>query len=224
MTKPWLVRLATIILLTLFFLWLIRGLGLDRAGWVEGKPCATPCWMHITPGETTLLEARRLVRRGILSPLRRVHEVGNLLIVKDLEGNSITMTFSGEPAIIKSIEFAPAKPIPSRELLATFGEPTHVLAFALPSTTVECAAYAYNFLFVSYGLEVHWLGNGSCQNPVGVPIESYQFRWIRLFEPSIEGYRNSGANPAWADMLKPFDGRYDFEHYCVGPRCSDELR
>lgn len=222
MTKPRLVYIVAAILLTLFFLWLIRGLDLDRAGWVEGKPCAIPCWMHITPGETTLQEARHLLGGGILGLLRRAHEAGNLLIAKDLDGNSITLTFSGEPAIIRSIEFAPAKLIPSEELLATFGEPTHVLAFALRSTTVECTSYAYNFLFMSHGLEVHWQGNGNCQRPTGMSVESYQFRWVRLFEPSVEGYRNSGANTAWADMLKPFDGSYDFGHYCVGDRCSDD--
>ena len=222
-------RITLLLLLSLFLLlvlclWLFRDLGLDRAGWVEGKPCAVPCWMHITPGETTPNEARQMLQKGVFGRLRNVTRYGDdWLEAHDLEQNSVILVSGGDPPLIRKIGFRPADSITFQQVLANFGEPTHVVAFAFRSTMVESTAYAFNFIFMSHGLELHWSGNGDGVSPSDVSIESYEFDLVQFFEPSLEAYRNFRVNPAWVDMLRPFDGSYDFDHYCVGDRCSGDL-
>lgn len=201
-------------------LWLVRDLGLDRTGWIDGVPCAVPCWMQITPGQTSLSDARQTLERGTLGILRDVAQYGdNELIVRDLEGKTISIWAGGSPMLVRSIGFVPDGSITLQQVIDSFGEPTHVVAFAFPGTTVECTAYGFTLVFLDHGFELVWGETGNCIRPQNISAQSYEFDYVSFFEPSLEAYRAISSR-AWGNMLKPFDGTFDFEHYCVGEGCG----
>jgi hypothetical protein len=194
-----------------------------RQRWLNEIPCAPPCWEGVTPGVTTATEAEGILRVNtmftrldtLVSPLPGVNTgfINFRFIVVDDTGTTIEwggdMLFDSKSEsqyiyIIRNC-FPPTR---LSELIAAFGEPSHVNALYDDQRTPN--TWQLYVIWMSLGLQMRAAG----ETPYPVINENLEFFSAEYFQPGLEGYaRGMGIN--WVGSLVEWKGYADFELYGI---------
>jgi hypothetical protein len=198
--------------------------------WLRGIPCSAPCYAGITPGHSTIAEARVILehnpRVGALVDRYGVVEWGwnNL----DLIGGGGTQ---GEPTEGGGVFFGPPgsteqspvlaigpklDPVPFAEIVRVFGTPSDVLATLTEAPTEDVgtpdfqpgtiAAYALGFLYRQQGIFFY----------ADVPLQEKPVLTSTLmllsptfFDPTAQFTQHLQLEP-----MVPWQGWQSFDVYC----------
>jgi len=195
--------------------------------WLEGGPCKPPCWEGITPGQTTITEALTILERHSL--------VTNLETViparsdtgatywdwKRVNGGGGFVGFYVGQTVYEVCVADPFHFLTFHDVIEAYGEPSHVYAWAGPSTDGRDTVYWLEIVYVPQGFVLHWSKTHRAGEEVK-PEFGPQWRDFGLcfFEPTKEGFALSWGNLGVADSLIPWRGMLGFDDYCQGSRCG----
>lgn len=189
--------------------------------WLQGTPCAPPCWEGITPGKTTLDEAE-----AILQTKTFVHKVD---LVSSTAPSDPSGSFGWDyvhgkgsgygsydklnPShVIKHLTINLPGIVPLSAITARYGSPSHVIARASRAVHEPSQiSYELRLIFLSQGFSVYrprLLLTSKMTEDMDVWV-------LDLFEPTLDGvsfrFRELQANPS---ALQPWYGFDTFAAYC----------
>ena len=112
---------------------------LRDAGLINGEPCAPPCWRNITPGQTSMEEARALV--ASIDALEIVQSSGSAFVFRSGPGEPCCQITSqdGETVASMLLQFAPQTSL--GQVIAARGEPEYVLGQPFSETEAVLMLY-----------------------------------------------------------------------------------
>ena len=186
----------------------------DYNRWLRKQPCAAPCWEGITPGVTTYKDAQKLLEQNssfIKVELHLPDEITWKWAGMDYGGRVGFDAWAKMPTIqFISVSLLP-KPAKLKDVLTTFGNPSHVGVAVEPGTDIGSGlAYSMYLYYVPSGfyLILGESGNAIFVKP-SISPES-EIENVIFFAPTMKGLKatNIRANPI------PWQGTFDFDVYC----------
>lgn len=203
-----------------------------QRSWLRGEPCAPPCFLGITPGATTRDEAFDLMRA--IFPAAEPEELPSYsgddtmlhVFKKEPQGQLHTATAyfytapprsSATPAnmIVAFVTSAPDM-VSFSEVIAAFGEPSHILALA-SYYEHSGMTYGLNAVYLDRGLMVSFDIDGGKNGQPDLAPELMAVSVI-VFDTSDVGFKEGMR--AYYDLaeastlLVPWQGFQPFSTYC----------
>lgn len=187
--------------------------------WLKGIPCKPPCWEGITPGQTTAREAEDILRQSPFVDAVEVSTVSSRPQVGVIKWNWRDTGKEGGGALFEPGSLSnpihlihPYFPVSVqfRDLLETYGEPSHIIArsFVNPDDTI---AYDLAILYLSHGM-LFDAGHGSTKlSLTGMTSLSGPSFFVPTDEGLQSAYAWAQSRPEW---LVPWQGMQDFDFYC----------
>jgi hypothetical protein len=189
--------------------------------WLAGVPCHAPCWQGITPGKTTFTELVQLIENNPKIEKINYYEPGNRSY-NEITWDSLTqnnsfgrVVYDLSSTIVIEVGLAFPYTFTLGEVVAVYGEPSHVLAIAGRNMeNPKEIDYRLTFFWQSQGLELLWGEPYPSHTPKIDP--NLIFHSIGFFEPTTQGFERFIAlrNKAQIPFLEPWKGYADFEKYC----------
>ncbi len=203
--------------------------GFDKR-WLQGIPCAPPCWEGITPGQSTLTDAIRLLQQSPAIQPQTVHfepwseEEENLGYIKwqwrgSKFGGEIYYYLTQGEAIVTYIRPG-LEAIPDAdasftlgEVIAAYGEPSHIHAVGFHGRHGDGPFYSATFYYEKLGmaLEPGSLYDSKPTLGPGLRLEnvSFSIEPVQPLRPTFAGIPDDpGTGP------QPWQGFKDFDVYC----------
>ena len=201
-----------------------------RRDWLRGEPCAPPCIMGITPGTLSQTETVTLLHEMLpatLVEVKRKPDVSQgaidwLAAPADPE-SVISALFYQKPLklydvplnTVIAIRLGDMGVLPLNEVLAAYGEPSHVLALAQPSTPGR-TVFIVVFVYVSHGFSLTMDFEYDGEQPI---LETnMNVNRIHFFPPTMAGFEGAFGIfvpvPAISTLLVPWRGFVEFADYC----------
>lgn len=208
----------------------------DDHRWLTKQPCAPPCWEKITPGITTAEEAEKILKQNELMSDVEIFSPEN-----HLQDSSVFWTWRssktpGEayfdslatPHTIKRIFVNLSRPVKLKNVISTFGYPSHVQVSVDAPNVQEESRLIYDLTL--YYMEAGFylvLDRNSAGSLFIKPTISPEttFGVVIFFAPSIDGLHTATG---WdknfiQDTLIPWQGMLDFDAYCLLQAKSEGL-
>lgn len=194
--------------------------------WLKGIPCKPPCWEGITPGRTTVSQTLSLLRQ-----LPFVTDIENQEaptgsranqgeIYWDWKGSSEgggVIGYRVSSTVCRVRASYPYSLLTLQEVLDAYGAPSHVRAWARPSSDTRYTVYGLDIVYIPQGFALVWDGSNVRKPYLGPDWRNFVFDF---FEPTLEGYTMAHGNPNVTEDLVPWRGMLSFDDYCVGSRCK----
>jgi len=187
--------------------------GMDRR-WLEGIPCAPPCWEGVTPGQTTVQTAFRIwnaapsIMPGSVFTEEHqsvdYHLSGSIFWGRTDGVNGGYAQYHGGASdpIIDSIQLNPNGSFTLDEVIKRYGPPTHISANAGYGIEGQGPAYSFAVFYHNYGIK---LG----------PVEGYQQKPELSPQTTFDRvsfYPVSQKPQPWETPWRGFQG---FDAYCA---------
>lgn len=189
--------------------------------WLAGVPCRAPCWEGITPGKTTFTELVPLLQNNPEIEKINYYEPGDRLY-NEITWDSLTqknsfgrVVYDLSSTIVIKVDLAFPYTFTLGEVIAVYGEPSHVLAMA--GRNVERPKeidYRLTLFWQSQGLALSWSVPYPGHTPKVDP--NLIFHSVGFFEPTTQGLEGFIAlgNKAQIPFLEVWKGYTDFQKYC----------
>lgn len=189
-----------------------------RSRWLQGIPCRAPCWEGITPGQSSASETVELLNHNwlVANVQKKTYpytpELGGVSWnwADAQEGGVAYYSISNSSQIINMIAPIFWTPFQLRDVMATYGDPSHIVAIAQQPPDATTYSYDLWFIFLPQGLA---LRNGRPQKPdLGENMLIYQ---VIFFVPTLEGLEASiWITKEHPDWVIPWEGFKGFDYYC----------
>jgi hypothetical protein len=193
-----------------------------RERWLNAEPCPAPCWEGVTPGVTGVEEAAEIwkanplfsrVGKGSSFGAHYVEPYLNLADDPTFRGPIAEARSEPGSLTIDSIRllyhFAG---IPLAQLIAHYGEPTHVIAttaFDFDEPDSEPDFWYVAIIWETHGLGMKTEGDSQVRNI----DEELILNETYYFPPRLEMYGTAVGNPARVDIAQPWQGYAAFSRY-----------
>lgn len=188
--------------------------------WLDADPCAPPCVEGIVPGQTTVAEAIQLLESNPLVIPGSIRRVDWFLNVDWKPANYVNWTARslglGPDARIGSVT-AGYYGFGLADVIAQYGEPTHVMAYAYREFEAPTPAwYGLSLVFLSHGFRID-------HDPGHIPPrvdENLRFRDVTFFpivdeETFLTDGGGAGLESTIARrVIMPWRGEQSFDYYC----------
>lgn len=197
--------------------------------WLEGKPCAPPCWQDITPHETTLAEAIETLNQ--LSFIVDIEPYDNetldfsLVVGNERYGGSLI--YQKEPPYIIDQIHLSLPTITLGEVIAAYGKPSNVLV----STQADSRSDEPIFEGRTYWLAVVYPELGFVAGGRGSDlVENQELDGLKIFGkpfalPLDQRMKSIFGRMTNSYELVPWQGYQSFIFYCAQvPRNVDPVR
>ncbi|HVG01048.1 MAG TPA: SBBP repeat-containing protein [Chloroflexia bacterium] len=212
--------------------------GFERR-WLDGVPCAPPCWEGITPGRTTLTDAVRLLQEspavqpqtvlfrpwgqpeeglGYIEWDWRGSEGGGQVLYDRTQGEAVVTDIS--PYLDISFTLG--------DVIAAYGEPTHIHATGFYGMHGDGPFYTATFYYEKHGMVLESNGLYHSKPTLGPGIRldrvSFSTQPVRPQRPTFAAIADDPSTGP-----QPWQGFKDFDVYCrntsmgaePGSRCPD---
>ncbi len=199
--------------------------------WLLGIPCKAPCWQGIVPGVTTVTDTITILE-GMGDTINI--NVSTSPISSDLYDGAIGnltwdwqehgkvwggMEVYGSPLTVYSILIGNAGHASLEDVIAAYGEPSHVSATIDGNRNPNL--YFLRLTFYEQGFALESNRSGSSQKPY------FDEQWtgfnVRFFEPTPEGFSRvwGGRLITVDEVARPWEGMLGFGAYatCEGQFC-----
>jgi hypothetical protein len=195
-----------------------------NAAWLQGDPCAPPCWQGITPNETRLEDALELLNQ--LPFVKKIEQHGgeNIFIwfTTDTLSYSGSLSFQKEPPYTIERIHLSVKPVQLGEIIAAYGEPSYVSVSTervlIPEGGPGSDPYFYRFkiLYVEQGFMISY----SDFTPIDYIGAEQMLESMVLFGNSSQVPLDEDLKQIWDGTLIPWQGYQTFEFYCKQVRTT----
>lgn len=195
-----------------------------RGRWLQGVPCAPPCWEGITPGTTTFTESLTLLENApyISEQTVTIHDdYSGIYIHRVMPGDraglqehstSISAAPLGEGGVVKRI-FLSAPKMKLGEVVAQYGTPSHVRILIEPIGPHGVPEHwRVTLLWLSQGFEMNVLGGLEFPNVDERFVVGQQ---IIYFPPGIAGYEETMGGDFAAHTFIPWDGYGQLDYQVI---------
>jgi hypothetical protein len=206
-----------------------------RTGWLEGKPCAPPCWEGITPGKTRLSEALEVLnwhpqvrdidvdccyREGTSTVSWRwngTSQAAGRLYFRQIDPHHL------DDPIVTSIIAPSLARFTLGTIIDAYGEPSHIMPYAdvtpgIPHSGVGGGRpyYSFTVIYQNHGFSLSTKDYYDVPPPIN--------RGIRLLDEVV--FFHPKAEIWDLTELVPWQGEQDFFTYCRHvqphpPTCPD---
>lgn len=158
--------------------------------WLTGVPCRAPCWEGITPGETAYDDAVELLR-------------DKPFLLEEGSEYPERYELAGDP--VDSIVVDVPKQVALKDVIAAYGEPSHIVAFMLHGLHGDGVIYVVDIGWQAQGIV---LEHGSRSEPEINGELSLDL--LQLYAPELYGL----GGKAHGAVTVPWEGYNSFSHYC----------
>ncbi|HUS15753.1 MAG TPA: hypothetical protein VM536_12140 [Chloroflexia bacterium] len=184
--------------------------------WLAGTPCRPPCWEGVTPGQTTVREALRILRNDSgIQPRSVVTQEDSLYnwawgyirwnwIDGQPGGEAEYRMGAADPVIDAINPYLPGS-VTLQQVIDRYGQPTHIRARGGYGVEGQGPAYGLTVIYDSYGVELE--APSGWRRKLELSPQT-AFDRVRFYAPPREPSR-------WA---QPWRGMLSFEAYCVNDR------
>lgn len=199
--------------------------------WLQGIPCAPPCWEGITPGRSTLTEAVRLLQQSpAIQPQTVVFEPWgeddeNRGSIKwqwrgsKFGGHIYYYYFTQGEAIVTYI-WPGLEAIPGAdasftlgEVIAAYGEPSHIHATGFYGRHGDGPFYTATFYYEKHGLALESAGLYHSKPTLGPGLQLDRVTFlIEPVQPQRPTFAGIPDDPDTGPQ--PWQGFKDFDVYC----------
>jgi hypothetical protein len=201
--------------------------------WLEGDPCWAPCVEGITPGRTTLSEARAILDQhpfiGLVTISPTDSEVNMSGELKwqwqDNSPGGLVHYLLAQPQTVVSVIPLNPNPIQLQDVIDAYGVPSHIIATArLPDD------YERNLGQPEYGLSLVYLHRGFWLNAVQSTLSekpmvhpNLMVEVPRFFPTGQQGFLQTRQLVAPQELVA-WQGFQSFEFYCRDTRGGSACR
>lgn len=213
--------------------------GFERR-WLQGIPCAPPCWEGITPGRTTLTDAVRLLQESpavqpqsvLFRPWGQPEEGLGYIEWRwrgsEGNGGEISYDHAQGEAIVTDISPYLDISFTLGDVIAAYGEPTHIHATGFTGRHGDGPFYTATFYYEKHGmvLESDGLHHGKPSLGPDIKLDSVSFSTqpVRPLRPTFAAIADDPSTGP-----QPWQGFKDFDVYCrntsigaePGSRCPE---
>lgn len=188
--------------------------------WLNSIPCRLPCWEGITPGQTTVTQAVKLLTQSGLvekvnlnDTLSRRGTIEWTWLKNNQKGGLASFYTKEDPQIIKYIRPFYGKTYNYEEINKSYGSPSHILATAqVDIHNVQKFIYSVKFIYLTSGFVLtadSYSTEGGHNNKPAI-TENIKFVSVEFFEANFTGFLQI-SDPK---LLVSWQGFKPFEFYC----------
>jgi hypothetical protein len=203
----------------------------EDSRWLADTACRLPCWEGITPGTSTSAETLdRLKQLPFVGQASATQAAPTMGVIRwtwkgSQEESGLAyyvIESSGSDQPILSLNIKPSQPIPLREIVAQYGEPSHILAGFIPQPTLmNQSGYLLTLYFKKYNFQAIWLAQGSDAPSLN---EDTHIHLITITDPRRDSLVATDDQALKNQGILPWSGFRDFHEYCMnlmyGGRCQ----
>jgi hypothetical protein len=167
--------------------------------WLIGLPCQAPCWEQIVPGTTTLTEAQQhLSQQELIRNIQQAPGRNNdpALIGWNWEDSPIGRgsliyyenkpPFSNPPLnTVLNVSLVFDRPVTLREVIAAYGEPSHV-QLAADYSSAAGLMYYFSVVYLERGFLLERTTTDFAQRPH--LSEEMTFDFVVMYQPDSQGF------------------------------------
>lgn len=194
--------------------------------WLKAIPCKAPCWEGITPGKTTpdetiqLLNQNPLIARPKMSlsanPKDPIQSITWYWAVSPgRNGGEINFFSNTQNPVVRSIKPNINKEYNLQDIIATYGEPSHVLALFVINPDFS-TSYELRIIYLTQGFTLAQSYSIKKNDKTRPEFNtSTFFSLFEFFEPTTDGTTEyKGGMQVKPGILIPWDGFKGFAYYC----------
>jgi hypothetical protein len=196
-----------------------------QSDWLQGIPCAPPCFEGIIPGKTTASEALDILKKN--SHIARVTKEDYNDLAGVIKWDWVSQPFVSQIGQGGFVYYKGSSPdnllvycispnfgetgFKFGEVLQAFGEPTHVIANSVLQETGG-DSFSVNFIYLNKGLVVGTIINGKISGKPLINQNLVLKNRLDLFVPGFAGLANYTTFSQ--EEMVPWQDFKDFDFYC----------
>ncbi|HYF64117.1 MAG TPA: hypothetical protein VD886_14945 [Herpetosiphonaceae bacterium] len=180
------------------------------ARWLGGVPCRAPCWEGITPGQTTWAEALELLRASQLIDQARFPSAQS---EDEVDWNWVGERYGGllrtSSGTVSMILVDLPEDVLLRDVIAAYGEPSHVAAAAFRGDHGDGPFYIFSLAWEPAGFALE-AGSLYTEKPIlGPDLPFHKLYFSTSPDIILPGVSKN-------QRLLPWEGFKEFDAYCRG--------